>query len=245
MKTAILIFFTLISASCGAGELQAEYGQCRLGQSKDGDFWQSGKATSNHLTTPCASLGLAGKFGASRWGWGLAFIATGTFESSGNVATFRDDEAGHNFSPSDCQDNGRGCMTVHHGSGDLKGIRVKLTRSFDLGNHLEAIPEMGLLFNRIFWRDEADWYGSSPARFCTNAECVRLRSQPELPGNYDHSEWKDVFRAAPSLSPGITLRYRQVYLSLRRDIPMGGRPLSLTDGSMTELMIGVALPLAK
>lgn len=233
MSLARSLGFVLLGFAAGVlvtgqtTEAQLELGQCRFAAERDGVFYQADRYTRNYLTPRCASLGLAGRWGESKWGWRLAVLVTGQIQARDNVTTLHDSEMGrHDLAcdPTPSTPN-HGCLQRHTGSGSVRGISASLTRELFVHGPWSLSGEAGLFFHESRW-------ASRPS----HVDCNGCWQHPD----YDAGQGSDMLKAMPATLVGLTVRYGSVYFAARRYESPGGRPLSLTDGTFTQLSAGVA-----
>jgi hypothetical protein len=236
MKRLTLFLVTLLlSINCFAAEGFIEAGLCDFGQERNGVFWQEGRYMKNKLTTQCLALGFSGKV-KKAWGWRAGLMMTSSWQHRSNVATYYDDEIGIEPGSKACDtvsvpgpgvEQGRGCYTIHSGSGNLRGFFSSITYEINLGSGFKLIPEMGLLFYRMKQDNSVTWLDPN--------------AKPSYaPGNYNAGENRDLLKV-PSPFIGVTLRYRDAYAYARHYESQGHHPLALTDGMFRQYGVGIVI----
>lgn len=223
MKAVIGFFFGFIVAigfSGRAVDLSLEHGQCRFGAERDGTFWQSDYGRSNYMTPRCTSIALADKWEkGGRMGWRVAYLTTGDIEARDNAAVLND--LGIRNAPcSPSTGAWDGCVANFNGSGHMRGVSFSGTGDLKLGP-ITAIGEFGLLFFKSQFKATA-----TPINYVGRVEEVN-----------EESHWYDM----PIPMMGLTLRYKNVFISARHYWPAEHRAISLTNHAFTQLSLGVTL----
>lgn len=198
-------------------EARAETGTCHQGQAPDGMFYQSPQVTNNQLNPACSVLSIAGMFDDVR-GWRIGYHDFGTIRARDNRFMLRDDEIrskNRNCEPM----TGSGCMGTLYGEGYMKGVSFSLTKRQPFYG-VDLIGEAGVLF---FESGFNAWAVTDH-----DGKCLYVR------------EKSSVFNL-PDLVLGGGVRWKDFYVMARKYWPMGHRAQSLTDFSVTEVTVGIAL----
>lgn len=216
-----VIGFTAHGFASRATEFFVEQGQCRFGLERDGTFYQSDLYTRNHMNPGCASLGIQDKWkGFDKLGWAIRFTATGPIQARSNIAV--NDETRGSLAPCNPSVTAEeGCMIEFSGEGRTQGISLGLTFEQPLASRLYVIGEAGYFFFQHHFKSEAQFI----------ACCGRSISYNETSKFWDQ----------PIPMAGVTLRYRDVYLAARHYWPGEHRPLTLTNNSFWQLILGAVL----
>lgn len=202
-----------------APEFQLEFGQCRFALERDGVFWQSEHYHRNYMSPRCASFGVADRFGGSRLGWRVAFLAAGNLEARDNVAMFGD-ELNHADGVQPCDTKTLlGCRAAFSGTGHTYGLSVSGTHTASLGR-FDLIGEAGLFFFRsVFY----------------------MTVRPiDYKGDQQYGTLDTGWQHPPAPFGGVTLRHRDVYAALRYYWPPGHSGIDLTNHGFTQLALGYA-----
>ena len=222
--------------------LELEYGQCRFGLAKDGTYHDRRFGSHNYLTPRCASIGLAGKFQRfATWGWRVAFIQSGSVEARDNMAQMNDG----NPSPHPCNEtfgtfvHWENCHGLFGGSGRMRGIKLAVTKEWNLGARWWTQAEAGVEFFEHFFNGYVkpyDFDGAfAPAVGATGGSATKW----EGGGLNQESALAD--KPLPLL--GARIGYGPLYFVIRYQFPVNRPGQSITDHSHLDLMGGLRIPL--
>lgn len=204
-----------------------EAGRCHFALTRNGTFYQEDQYTKNKLNVACLGVGFMAKIrNADRLGIRIGLLASASWENRSNTATFYDDEIGKTGLSCDMTNSaiekGRGCYTVHNGSGDLRGLSLGVTYQIFPAVYAEG----GGLFYRLKHYNHVSWAGNGPAW--------------GQPGDYFTSSRTEVLSAKPTIYAGLMFRYKSAYVFARRYESLGGHPDALTNGSFKQIGVGYA-----
>lgn len=196
-----------------------EVGRCKHEAAKDGTFYQSNLQTNNQLQPSCFSLGLGGQFNAL-WGWKVAYHDFGTIRARDNHVTQRDVDAFK--ATASCNPSTKeGCTARMDGEGKNTGLSLALTRRVQMDG-FQFVGEGGLLF---FSSKFHAW------------------AVAEDTGNVSYVDEHSPYSRVPALMGGVGVQWKQLYLMVRKAKSLGHREQSLTDHSLTQIVVGVQVPL--
>lgn len=200
-------------------EFRAEAGTCHHHVSTDGLFYQSPYQTNNQLNPGCSTLSLAGMFDDYR-GWRIGYHDFGTIRARDNRFMRLDSEARATTGPCD-PSTLHGCKGSMYGEGNMKGISFSLTKRQPF-HGIDLIGEAGLLF-----------FESSFNAWASKDEDGKVLYVVE----------KGSILNLPNLVLGGGVRWKDFYITARRNFSLQHRAQSLTDFNVTEVMAGVSFPL--
>lgn len=203
-------------------ELQAERGTCHHHQAVDGTFYQSKYQTNNQLNPNCSGIALAGLFDDER-GWRVSYQDFGTIRARDNRFTRLDEEAHLPVLPACNHTTLSGCMASMYGQGSMKGVSFSLTRRWPVKG-VDLLGEAGLLFFNSEFHAWAQNDHDKQVVYAAKEECKWISCPPDL-------------------VLGGGLRWKSFYVMARKNFSVGHRAQSLTDFNVTEVKIGVAIPL--
>lgn len=212
-------FIVAIGFSGKATEFFSEIGQCRFNPERSGTFYEGGRKTNNYLTPVCITVGISERFKDSAFGYRVSYLSAGHIEARDNRASIVVE--GAPVTATCDQLTGFGCTADYNGNGRTFGFTGSLTYTRRIGP-IEVTGEGGLFF----------------FKHCFSASVVR----PDIPG-WVPGPYKECGELTGPPSPflGLMLRKGPVYAALRDFYqPLGGRPLSLTDNSFTQVSAGLA-----
>lgn len=202
-------------------EIRAEKGTCKHGVSPDGMFYQSPYQTNNQLNPNCSAVSIAGMFDDVR-GWRIGYHDFGTIRARDNRFMRRDDQARATTGPCDPATLD-GCKGTMYGDGYMRGFNFALTKRVPVGV-IDFNWEAGLLF---FESDFNAW------------------ASKDEDGQVLYVREKAGFMNLPDLVLGGGLRWKNLYVMARKYYTFGHRAQSLTDFTVTEITVGIAIPLGK